>query len=244
MSHLDHYQFSHRNTAQNTFKITVFFLLTCVLIACNEQERNLSYDGNTSQERFKMVYAQSFADRFNLASDKVIALKKPLKAVALELESHNGNQRCLTHFYVDASTPFYRPVVGEYFFNKPEAEYFFVQRYSDEDQLWNSSLMDRNRLRAMVRTQSLEDGNTGIVSSLEFERIHDSFLPNLSLLSFNIPCEMFDEPNHFMEVWIQKQLTGDYILGNDNPEQPTQPQNSLVFPIPIELVRSFRGLIQ
>lgn len=190
---------------------------------------------------FSMQYNTTFARRFSLPETKAVQLSDNLQAIAVEINKVNFQYTCDLHIYVDDQIDIYKPEPGGYYTIKPREEYFFVSEYSDKDYDWNS-YVDLNLMRA--RFDSTLKAKYTFTSTLSYKRLHQSFLPGLTLVTLNTHCAMFVKDRYPANIWIQKQNVGDYLVGNDGPGGVEHPENNHRFPIPLGLIEQIQPYIE
>lgn len=219
-------------------------MLSVGLIGCDKLNSANELDNilKSGAPYFSILYSKSFASRFSLPLGKAEELSDNLQAISVEINKVNFRYSCDLHFYIDDGMDIYIPEAGNYYFDIPVAEQFFINGYNDDDQLWNSKNVDKNLMR--IRFNSTLYAKYRFTSTLPYSRIHRSFLPGLTLISLNISCDMFERNRYPADIWIQKQNVGDYLVGNDGPGEVKQPQNNHRFPIPIKLIDQIQPFIK
>lgn len=227
--------------------ITGFSLLLLSLLSACDQvgSRNILDDQlKAGQPYFSIVYSSDFSSRFKLPVSGVVSLPDYLKAVSLEFNQTNNLFTCDLHLYIDSSLDIFFPVAGDYFSAKVEAEQFFISSYLAKDQDWVSTYMEKNSLR--VRFESREDVSAEyrFIKTLEYKRIHENFLPGLTIITFDTYCDIFEPDYYPADIWIQKAGQGDYLLGNDRFGPAKQLDKNYPFEIPTKLVEQIQPYLR
>ncbi len=225
-------------------KIKYIFMLVLVLtlLGCSRHAEN-AMDDKLKNSWFAMCYTPEFAKRFSLPVEKAIPLSKGLYAIALEVRPAAKTYHTYIHLYIDSRLDIYTPDSRCNFYDKLDAEWFFIQQYNDRDIEWNANIMNKNSRRMMFRSQSLNHSDVGIVHGLEYQSIRKAFLPGMSLLSMRIISNYLDMRHGPGEVWVQKNNVGDYLLGYEDPFDIKHPENSYVFKVPEKLHKQIQPLL-
>lgn len=197
-------------------------------------------DGNS---HFEVSYDREFANRFSLPSDKIVSLPKGLKAVAAEIAQVNNRYQCKIHYYSDEQLEFYTPAEGSYYSSKHPSEYFFVGSYNQQDQKLNLQQLTQNRLRVLFRSTSLNTSENGIIFTADYDRIHKNFLPGLTVSSVNLICSNLEQQYHPAEIWIQRKDADNYVLGEDDLNQPA-PSKNYRLPVPEQIIKNLQPYVK
>ncbi len=218
--------------------------LFSVLLSCTEStDENILEQALDSGEPLLFInYDKAFAGRFSLQKSAAIPLSEHLHAIAVEFNRINNRYDCTLHLYIDDDAALYTPAGGGYFSSKPLAEYFFVKEYGPEDQTWNSEQLDKNLMRILFRSKSLDDSGQGLASTLQYNRVRKGFLPGLSLYSLETECLLFEKQNFPADIFIQKAEAKDKI-GNQDPRGTAFRENSHAFTIPMPLIENMQPYI-
>jgi len=212
----------------------------CISVSCSDNTNNiLDKQLITGESYFSVVYNKSFSERFKLSSQAVVKLDNGLQAVAIEIRRINYDYQCLLHFYVDDTVDIYMPGGGRYFSHKAESEYFFGKSgLNDEDQEWNSNVVDSNIMKMVFIENSVSTPKGGMVDTLQYDSVHRSFLPDLSVASVRIFCDTLIKQYSPAKVRIQKSNIKNYLAANDDLVNPKHRENFVLLTVPEKLIEN------
>ena len=220
--------------------ISGFFLL--FLSACDQgRDNNIIEDKlKAGEPYFSIVYSRDFANRFKLPTSDALTLPDYQMAVAVEINEVDNLFTCDLHLYINSSLDIFIPADGAYFSGKIEAEQFFISSYNDKDQEWNSSLLENNSLRVRFESREIVSSEHRFIKTLEYKRIHENFLPGLTMVTFDTHCDIFEKQYYPADIWIQKNGLEGYLLGNDQFGSAKQVDQNHWFEIPLKLVEQIQ----
>lgn len=223
----------------------LFVLLMAVLAACEKLDQSNILDKTlaSGEPFFSILYNKRFAQRFFLPISESYTLTENLQAIAVEFNKVNFGYSCELHLYIDSDLEIFNPEPGSYYTIKPNSEYFFASKYNDRD-LEGNSYEDLNHMRIRFNSDSQVSPALRFTRTLSYTRIHHAFLPDLTIVSLNTNCGMFNRTHYPAAIWIQKQEVGDYLLGNDGLAEIKYPENSYRFQIPIQLIEQIAPYVK
>jgi len=208
----------------------------------NELNNPLDQQLQTGRSFFSLVYNKEFSERFQLDQKEAIDLNEGLQAVAIEIRRVNYEYQCLLHFYIDDTVDVYIPSDGHYYYYVQEAEQFFIDTYSAMDQKWHSNAIDLNTAKMVFIQDNVATG--GWVSSLHYDMVHQSFLPNLNIISTQIFCYALGKAYSPAKVRIQKSNIKNYLAADDDLVNPKHKENFVVLPVPEKLINQAAPYIE
>ncbi len=191
--------------------------------------------GKLYRDRSLFVYSydKAFAKRFSLPLEKALVLGSGLKAIAIEARPTLGTIKCYVHLYLDDSITPYLPGNNEAgYVDMQFVEWIFSNKFTDEDKKWRWATFTQNRAVYMEKSE------TGFMMTRGFKQYKHHFLPNLSLLTFNVFCSKLGSKNMPAELVFQKSGTEEYVLGHDDPNNMHN-KNTYYFDIPPKLQQHF-----
>lgn len=230
-------------TIQSAFTriVSVFSVLGfCFLglLSCSDKADDNILDQalDTGEPLLFINFDKEFAQRFSLPTTEATNLSEHLHGMVVEINRINSHYACTLHLYVDDQLTLYVPATDNYFTSRPLAESFFVREYGPRDQAWNSEKIAGNLMHILFRSQSLDNSNKGLASTLQYSRVHKTFLPGLSIYSLDTECLLFEKQNFPADIWVQK---GDYEgrpIGEEDPRKASFKENAYQFSIPESLM--------
>lgn len=183
-------------------------------------------------------YNKDFATRFALPEEKAMSLSEGLNAIAIEIRPEIAQIDCFVHLYLDDTVDVYVPNNYQDFSRKEFSENFFIKSYNAEDGKWNFDEMDKSQGHILYRAKPSAQGEVDWASTCDMQRFKRNFLPDLSVMSINIPC-IFLKFHGPSEMLVQKAGTGDYNVGIVNPANIRELDKVYRFDIPLKLHSRF-----
>lgn len=234
---------------RTSYFLCALFTVTSLLSSCAQQKQKDSIGsvliGNLKKNvpYYSISYTRSFAERFSLPVDKASALGKGQGAIAIEIKQINNRFDCKIHLYIDSNLKLYSPHEGN-FSEKTMAEYFFINKLTEDDRTYNNTRLDSLFNRAIYRHASVQATKNGAVQTLEYQRYEKEFLPGISLISTDVFCSMLNSSFGDAEILIQKNTVKDYRLGLEDPSDIKFPENSYSFMIPNKLLTHVKPYVE
>jgi hypothetical protein len=217
-----------------------------MVVACDRRrDSNILTEKLLSGEPyFSIVYTSPFASRFNLPVSGGVNLSDYLPAVSVEINDVNGFFVCDLHLYIDSKADIFMPTEGKYFSEKKESEQFYIFNYNEKDQEWNSRILDNNSMRLRFESSENVNPENRFVKTLRYKRVHQEFLPGLSLVTIGTDCDIFENKYYPADIWIQKNSTEGYLVGNDQFGSDKQRDKNYRFEIPEKLIEQIKPYIE
>jgi len=219
-------------------KILIIVLFASVSLSCSDTNNVLDKQLQTGDSYFSIVYNKRFAERFKLSAQSEVKLDEGLQAVAIEIRRINYDYQCLLHFYVDDTIDIYMPSDGDYFYHKEESEQFFIRAYNDPDQKWNSDTLDLNMSKILYIADDIDVSKGKWSNGLSYDKVHRSFLPNLSVASTKVFCFLLEKSFLPAKIRIQNNTAKNYLTENDSIDAPKHRENFYEFAIPEKLINN------
>ncbi len=216
-------------------------LLSLVFSACETDKANNALDQKLvkGESYFIHRYTEEFATRFTLPRENSVNLSRGLNSIAIEIAKKNNYYQCSVHLYLDSHLDLAFPEEGSYFSQKPIAEYFFAD-YNEQDLEYNVSKINLNNWNVLLRQNSLDQSVQGNIYTMSYERVHQSFLPGLTIVTIDTSCMYLHNKNHPADLWLKNTKDESYELGNYDAAKPDITKSHR-FNIPIDMIMEIQA---